>query len=101
MRIVRFQVNRTADHSDPSIDHPKCRQETAIEGRLVLNRIEAKALDVALWVRNWWFENVICALGRLLCRGFRRHNVTCRGRQDHTIAGVGIIDPDRWGWPRR
>lgn len=93
MRIVRVQIDRTADRPDPSVDHIHCRQETAIEGRLLLNRFEAKLLDGALWVRNWWFETTITAVGRFLCRHLRRHNVTCRGRNDHT-------GREPLGWPR-
>ena len=46
-----------------------------------------------VWLPEW----MVRLVGRLLCRALRRHNVTCRGRQDHTIPGVGIIDPGRWG----
>lgn len=88
MRIVRFRIDRT--------DHPALHAEargvycyipaetsTAIEGRIVLNRFEVALLDAVLWVRNQWFEQVTYRLGRLLCRAFGWHNVTCRGRVDH------------------
>jgi hypothetical protein len=52
---------------------------------------------VPLWIPEW----VVRLVGRPLCRLARRHNVTCRGRRDHTVLGVGLVDPDRWGWPRR
>ena len=51
---------------------------------------------------SWWEDHVIFRLGRLNCRLFRNHNRTCRGRTDHCVPGVGLIDPERWnGWPRR
>lgn len=49
-----------------------------------------------LWVPEWF----VGLVGRTLCTALRRHNVACRGRRDHFIPGVGIIDRDRWGWPR-
>lgn len=49
-----------------------------------------------LWCPEW----LVGMVGRIACRAFRRHNVTCRGRADHTIRGVGLVDPGRWGWPR-
>lgn len=52
---------------------------------------------MTLWITEW----LIGLVGRTQCRLFRAHNVTCRGRKDHVIPGVGLIDPDRWnGWPR-
>lgn len=75
--------------------------ESTIETRILFNRFETKLIGAVLWLRNWWFETVTCRLGRVLCRAFRRHNLTCRGRRDHTAAG-GLIDPGRWRyWPRR
>jgi hypothetical protein len=45
-----------------------------------------------LWVPEW----VVTVVGRVTCRLLRWHNVTCRGRADHTVIGAGIIDPQRW-----
>jgi hypothetical protein len=54
-----------------------------------------------LWVPEW----VVGVAGRLTCRLLRWHNITCRGRPDHTAheaVGVSLIDPDRWNrWPHR
>lgn len=51
---------------------------------------------------RWVPESLVVAIGRIMCRLFRQHNVTCRGRADHKIPGVGLIDPERWNrWQRR
>lgn len=98
MRIARSQIDCTVYEPD---EYYLGGVTTAVEVRVVLNRFEAKVLHAALAVREWWFETVTYRLGRLLCRRLRRHNLTCRGRQDHTTAMGGIIQPDRWRyWPR-
>lgn len=72
------------------------------DGRLVFGPTMTRLIGAVMWVRNAWFEQVSCRIGRVNCRLLRRHNVTCRGRRDHCPLGVGLIDPDRWnGWPRR
>jgi hypothetical protein len=105
MRIVRSRYEHDWSRPVPGITietEPVRTGYSSIESRILFNPFETKLIDAVLWVRNWWFETVICALGRFLCRYFRRHNVTCRGRRDHTVAGAGIVDPDRWHyWPHR
>lgn len=85
MRIVRSRIESCATCSDgdrPVGDHP-CRITAAIEGRLVLNRVDTKLLGVALRVREQWHEQVIWAVARARCRLFGTHGVTCQGRADH------------------
>ena len=49
------------------------------------------------WVPEW----IVGLAGRVTCRLLGWHNVTCRGRPDHLVPGIGIIDPGRWDrWPR-
>lgn len=94
MRLARNVIDRT--------EYGPGEVTTAVEVRVVLNRVETWVLDMALAVRSWWFEQVIYRLGRLNCRLLRNHNVTCRGRRDHRAPGGGVIDCGRWkGWPRR
>lgn len=91
MRLARNLIDRT--------EYGPGEVTTAVEVRVVLNRFETWVLDSACSVRNWWSEQVIWRLGRLNCRLFRRHNLTCRGRRDHGGRGGGIIDRGRWnGW---
>lgn len=97
MRIIRDNMGcwyRTQDT-------PADGREAVIEIHLALGRLGTKLLRSGQSARSWWFETVACHIGRANCRFLRRHNVTCRGRRDHQMQGVGIIDPDRWnGWPR-
>lgn len=88
MRIVRFQIDQT--RPDPWVDRPDAGPTTAIEARIVLNRVEAWALSAAMRT----LDEVTYRLGRLLCRLLRRHNVTCRGRTDHD-------GRERLRWPHR
>jgi hypothetical protein len=103
MRIVRNEFERQwARPFGTDEREPFLTGESALETRIWFNRFETKLILAALWIRNEWFERVTCRLGRLNCRLFRHHNLTCRGRRDHSVLGQGLIDPDRWsGWPRR
>ncbi len=101
MRVGRGRIDCTDYSQIEWMEPAPGAVTTASEMRVVLNRFEAKLLHGALAVREWWFETVTYRLGRLLCRYFRRHNVTCRGRRDHTTPS-GIVDRGRWHyWPRR
>lgn len=102
MRIVRSEFEEQWDRPfHPGEYEPYRTGDSALEARIWFNRFETKLILAALWLRNEWFERVTCRLGRLNCRLFRHHNLTCRGRRDHFVLGVGLIDPGRWdNWPR-
>jgi hypothetical protein len=96
MRIVRSEYYARRDERGTDLEGM-----SVVEGRVLLNRFETALIAAALWARNAWFEAVTYRTGRALCRLARRHNVSCRGRRDHEVVGVGLVDPGRWGyWPR-
>lgn len=97
MRIIRVEFEEQYDRPYHAGEYEPIRTgDSAVEARIWFNRFETKLILAVLWVRHQWAERITWRLGRLNCRLFRRHNVSCRGRRDHTILGVGIVDPERW-----
>jgi hypothetical protein len=96
MRIVRSRYYAQRDERDNDLEGA-----SVVVGAVLFNRFETGLIRAALWVREVWFETFTCRAGRVLCRGFRRHNVTCRGRRDHHVPGVGLVDPGRWHYRPR
>lgn len=64
------------------IDREGSPVQYAVEGRVVLNRLESTALHGVLKIREFWFESVCYpAAFRIAHLLGRHHSVACRGRR--------------------
>lgn len=57
--------------------------ETAVEGRILMNRFETKLWRAWLWLTEVWDEQVLYRIGWLRCRTLDQHNRSCRGLPGH------------------
>lgn len=84
MRIIRKNYERVwYPYSEFHLDRTEERNytgEMVVEGRILLNRFEAKVIEAVWWVLEIWDERLAYPLSRLCCRWFGRCGVGCRGR---------------------